>query len=82
MKKKEVIFYESKSFPSPGPEILELKTGNKGSIMEEGVAQGLEVQLTERKIQNFWKNDFPSQQYKIAIILPIVRVIHCFQNTQ
>ena len=55
MKKKEVIFYESNSFPSPGPEILELKTGNKGSIMEEGVAQGLEVQLTERKIQNFWK---------------------------
>lgn len=50
MKKKEVIFYESNSFPSPGPEILELKTGNKGSIM-----QGLEVQLTERKIKNFWK---------------------------
>ena len=50
MKKKEVIFYESNSFPSPGPEILELKAGNKGSIM-----QGLEVQLTERKIQNFWK---------------------------
>jgi len=55
MKKKEVIFYESNSFPSPGPEILELKAGNKGSIMEEGVAQGLEVQLTERKIKNFWK---------------------------
>ena len=50
MKKKEVIFYESNSFPSPGPEILELKAGNKGSIM-----QGLEVQLTERKIKNFWK---------------------------
>jgi len=50
MKKKEVIFYESNSFPSPGPEILELKADNKGSIM-----QGLEVQLTERKIQNFWK---------------------------
>ena len=50
MKKKEVIFYESNSFPSPGPEILELKAENKGSIM-----QGLEVQLTERKIQNFWK---------------------------
>jgi len=50
MKKKEVIFYESDSFPSPGPEILELKAENKGSIM-----QGLEVQLTERKIQNFWK---------------------------
>ncbi len=50
MKKKEAIFYESNSFPSPGPEILELKAENKGSIM-----QGLEVQLTERKIQNFWK---------------------------
>jgi len=50
MKKKEVIFYESDSFPSPGPEILELKAENKGSIM-----QGLEVQLTERKIKNFWK---------------------------
>ena len=50
MKKKEVIFYESNSFPSPGAEILELKADNKGSIM-----QGLEVQLTERKIQNFWK---------------------------
>ena len=50
MKKKEVIFYESNSFPSPGPEILELKADNKGSIM-----QGLEVQLTERKIKNFWK---------------------------
>ncbi len=55
MKKKEVIFYESNSFPSPGPEILELKADNKGSIMEEGVTQGLEVQLTERKIKNFWK---------------------------
>ena len=49
MKKKEVIFYESDSFPNL-PEILELKADNKGSIM-----QGLEVQLTERKIQNFWK---------------------------
>jgi len=47
--KKEVIFYESHSFPDM-PEILELKAGNKGSVM-----QGLEVQLTERKKQNFWK---------------------------
>jgi hypothetical protein len=54
MKKKEVIFYEANSFPSPGPEILELKTDNKGNVIEEGL-QGLEVQLTERKIKNFWK---------------------------
>ena len=54
MKKKEVIFYESNSFPSRGPEILELKADNKGNVIEEGL-QGLEVQLTERKIKNFWK---------------------------
>ena len=35
MKKKEIIFYESNSFPSPGPEILELKSDNKGIIGEE-----------------------------------------------
>ena len=55
MKKKEVIFYEANSFPSLGPEILELKADNKGNVIEEGVGQGLEVQLTERKIKNFWK---------------------------
>ena len=54
MKKKEFIFYEANSFPSPGPEILELKADNKGNVIEEGL-QGLEVQLTERKIKNFWK---------------------------
>ena len=54
MKKKEAIFYEANSFPSPGPEILELKADNKGNVIEEGL-QGLEVQLTERKIKNFWK---------------------------
>jgi len=54
MKKKEAIFYEANSFPSPGPEILELKADNKGSVME-GCFQGLEVQLTDRKIKNFWK---------------------------
>jgi len=54
MKKKEAIFYEGNSFPSPGPDILELKADNKGSVME-GCFQGLEVQLTDRKIKNFWK---------------------------
>jgi len=54
MKKKEAIFYEANSFPSSGPEILELKADNKGSVME-GCFQGLEVQLTDRKIKNFWK---------------------------
>ena len=54
MKKKESIFYEANSFPSPGPDILELKGDNKGSVME-GCFQGLEDQLTERKIKNFWK---------------------------
>ena len=54
MKKKEVIFYEANSFPSPGPEILELKADNKGNVIGEGLP-GLEVQLTERKIKNFWK---------------------------
>ena len=46
MKKKEIIFYESNSFPSPGPEILELKADNKGSIIEEGVMQGIETELS------------------------------------
>jgi len=55
MKKKEVIFYESDSFPSPGPKILELKADNRGSIIEEGAMQGIESELTERKIKNFWK---------------------------
>ncbi len=54
MKKKEAIYYEGNSFPSPGPEILELKAENKGSV-KDGFMQGLEVQLTERKIKNFWK---------------------------
>ena len=55
MKKKEIIFYESNSFPSPGPEILELKADNKGSIIEEGVMQDIETELSETKIKNFWK---------------------------
>ena len=55
MKKKEIIFYESNSFPSPGPEILELKADNKGSIIEEGAMRGIETELTETKIKNFWK---------------------------
>ena len=54
MKKKEAIFYEGNSFPSPGPDILELKADNKGNVIEEGLP-GLEDQLTERKIKNFWK---------------------------
>ena len=53
MKKKEAIFYEANSFPSLGPEILELKADNKGSIKVEGFME--EIQLTERKIKNFWK---------------------------
>ena len=40
MKKKEAIFYEANSFPSPGPEILELKADNKGSVIEEGWGKG------------------------------------------
>ena len=55
MKKKEVIFYEANSFPSTGPEILELKAANIGSIIEEGVMRGIETELTETKIKNFWK---------------------------
>ena len=54
MKKKEVIFYEADSFPSPGPEILELKADNKGNFVEGG-SRGLEIQLTKRRIKNFLK---------------------------
>ena len=36
MKKKEAIFYEGNSFPSPGPDILELKADNKGSLKTFG----------------------------------------------
>ena len=50
MQKKEAIFYESNSFPSPEAEILELKGDNLGRAMHEP-----EVRLTERKIKNFWK---------------------------
>ncbi len=50
MKKKEVIFYDGNSFPSPDDDSVELKEGNKGII-----SYGAEVQLTERKIKNFWK---------------------------
>ena len=52
MKKKEVIFYDGNAFPSLG-ETLELKAGNKGSVSGMGYMQ--EIQLTERKIKNFWK---------------------------
>ena len=52
MKKKEVIFYDGNAFPSNG-NTLELKAGNKGSVSGMGYMQ--EIQLTERKIKNFWK---------------------------
>ena len=52
MKKKEVIFYDGNAFPSTG-NTLELKAGNKGSVSGMGYMQ--EIQLTERKIKNFWK---------------------------
>ena len=47
MKKKEAIFYEGNSFPSPGPDILELKADNKGSVMEAS----LEKEAEERRIK-------------------------------
>ena len=50
MKKKEVIYYEGNSFPSPEADILELKEENRGII-----EQGLEVPITETKLKNFWK---------------------------
>ena len=52
MKKKEVIFYDGNAFPSNG-NTLELKAGNKGIVSGMGYMQ--EIQLTERKIKNFWK---------------------------
>ena len=52
MKKKEVIFYEGNAFPRT-TDILELKAGNKGS--DSGFGYMREIQLTERKIKNFWK---------------------------
>ena len=52
MKKKEVIFYDGNAFPSTG-NTLELKAGNKGSA--SGMDYMREIQLTERKIKNFWK---------------------------
>jgi hypothetical protein len=52
MKKREVIFYDDNAFPSTG-NTLELKAGNKGSVSGMGYMQ--EIQLTERKIKNFWK---------------------------
>ncbi len=51
MKKKEVIFYEGGAYKTG--ETLELKAGNKGSVSGMGYMQ--EIQLTERKIKNFWK---------------------------
>ena len=53
MKKKEVIFYGGNAFPSTG-NTLELKAGNKGSSVS-GMGYMQEIQLTERKIKNFWK---------------------------
>ena len=53
MKKKEVIFYDGNAFPSTG-NTLELKAGNKGSSVS-GMGYMQEIQLTERKIKNFWK---------------------------
>ena len=52
MKKKEVIFYDGNAFPSYGG-TLELKAGNKG--IDHGMGYMREIQLTERKIKNFWK---------------------------
>ena len=52
MKKKEVIFYDGNAFPSHGG-ILELKADNKGT--DHGMGYMREIQLTERKIKNFWK---------------------------
>ena len=50
MKKKEVIYYEGNAFPSPVDDRVELKEGNKGII-----GPGIEVQLSETKLKNFWK---------------------------
>ena len=50
MKKKEVIYYEGNAFPSPVDEMVKLKEGNKGII-----GHGIEVQLSETKLKNFWK---------------------------
>ena len=52
MKKKEVIFYDGNAFRSIGG-TLELKAGNKGT--DHGMGYMREIQLTERKIKNFWK---------------------------
>ena len=52
MKKKEVIFYDGNAFRSTS-NTLELKAGNKGIVSGMGYMQ--EIQLTERKIKNFWK---------------------------
>ena len=66
MKKKEVIFYDGNAFPSIG-NTLELKAGNKG-ISISGMGYMQEIQLTERKIKNFWKKvdeiDFWSWRWK------------------
>ena len=50
MKKKEVIYYQGHAFPSPVDDRVELKKDNKGII-----GHGVEVQLSERKLKNFWK---------------------------
>ena len=52
MKKKEVIFYDGNAFRSIGG-TLELKADNKG--IDHGMGYMREIQLTERKIKNFWK---------------------------
>ena len=49
MKKKEVIYYEGNAFPPPVDDRVELKDGNKGII-----GHGIEVQLYEEKLKNFW----------------------------
>ena len=46
MKKKELIYYEGNSFPSPEPDKVELKESNKGII-----GLGIEVELSETKIK-------------------------------
>ena len=49
MNKKELIYYEGNSFPSPEPDRVELKESNKAII-----GRGIEVELSETKIKNFW----------------------------
>ena len=52
MKKKEVIFYDGNAFPSTRRH-SRAKSRQQRNVMGMGYMQ--EIQLTERKIKNFWK---------------------------